>query len=141
MDAPVRPRIFVSRTREKLGCTCDQIGRTLEPCKWKETLFCQRKGAFFSLVFFIRLSYLLLQLLKCCQLKCDISIICLFNWKHNFTSTCPFWGRDVLDEDRASATVHLTRSRLILRAVKLTGSGEQLAVDKSHAVFLCLPVL
>ncbi len=32
LDAPVRPGIFVSRTREKLGCTCDQIGRTLEPC-------------------------------------------------------------------------------------------------------------
>ncbi len=31
LDAPVRPGIFVSRTREKLGCTCDQIGRTLEP--------------------------------------------------------------------------------------------------------------
>ncbi len=29
LDAPVRS---VSRTREKLGCTCDQIGRTLEPC-------------------------------------------------------------------------------------------------------------
>ncbi len=28
----MRPGIFVSRTREKLGCTCDQIGRTLEPC-------------------------------------------------------------------------------------------------------------
>ncbi len=34
LDAPVRPGIFVSRTREKLGCTCDQIGRTLEPCPW-----------------------------------------------------------------------------------------------------------
>ncbi len=35
LDAPVRPGIFVSRTREKLGCTCDQIGRTLEPwCVW-----------------------------------------------------------------------------------------------------------
>ncbi len=33
LDAPVRPGIFVSRTREKLGRTCDQIGRTLEPCK------------------------------------------------------------------------------------------------------------
>ncbi len=32
LDAPVRPGIFVSRTREKLGRTCDQIGRTLEPC-------------------------------------------------------------------------------------------------------------
>ncbi len=32
LDAPVRPRVFVSRTREKLGRTCDQIGRTLEPC-------------------------------------------------------------------------------------------------------------
>ncbi len=31
LDAPVRPGIFVSRTREKLGRTCDQIGRTLEP--------------------------------------------------------------------------------------------------------------
>ncbi len=31
LDALVRPGIFVSRTREKLGCTCDQIGRTLEP--------------------------------------------------------------------------------------------------------------
>ncbi len=29
LDAPVRPGIFVSRTREKLGRTCDQIGRTL----------------------------------------------------------------------------------------------------------------
>ncbi len=28
----MRPGIFVSRTREKLGRTCDQIGRTLEPC-------------------------------------------------------------------------------------------------------------
>ncbi len=28
----MRPGIFVSRTREKLGCMCDQIGRTLEPC-------------------------------------------------------------------------------------------------------------
>ncbi len=28
----MRPGIFVSRTREKLGHTCDQIGRTLEPC-------------------------------------------------------------------------------------------------------------
>ncbi len=28
----MRPGIFVSRTREKLGSTCDQIGRTLEPC-------------------------------------------------------------------------------------------------------------
>ncbi len=27
----MRPGIFVSRTREKLGRTCDQIGRTLEP--------------------------------------------------------------------------------------------------------------
>ncbi len=33
LDAPVRPGIFVSRTREKLGRTCDQIGRTLEPCR------------------------------------------------------------------------------------------------------------
>ncbi len=37
----MRPGIFVSRTREKLGCTCDQIGRTLEPCSaifnfWQE---------------------------------------------------------------------------------------------------------
>ncbi len=32
LDAPVRPGIFVSRTREKLGHTCDQIGHTLEPC-------------------------------------------------------------------------------------------------------------
>ncbi len=32
LDAPVRPGIFVSHTREKLGRTCDQIGRTLEPC-------------------------------------------------------------------------------------------------------------
>ncbi len=36
LDAPVRPGIFVSRTREKLGCTCDQIGRTLEPCNTLE---------------------------------------------------------------------------------------------------------
>ncbi len=28
----MRPGIFVSRTREKLGRTCDQVGRTLEPC-------------------------------------------------------------------------------------------------------------
>ncbi len=28
----MRPGIFVSRTGEKLGRTCDQIGRTLEPC-------------------------------------------------------------------------------------------------------------
>ncbi len=28
----MRPGIFVSRTREKLGRTCNQIGRTLEPC-------------------------------------------------------------------------------------------------------------
>ncbi len=28
----MRPQIFVSRTLEKLGRTCDQIGRTLEPC-------------------------------------------------------------------------------------------------------------
>ncbi len=27
----MRPGIFVSCTREKLGRTCDQIGRTLEP--------------------------------------------------------------------------------------------------------------
>ncbi len=32
LDATVRPGIFVSHTREKLGRTCDQIGRTLEPC-------------------------------------------------------------------------------------------------------------
>ncbi len=38
LDAPVRPGIFVSRTREKLGCTCDQIGRTLEPCQGKQFL-------------------------------------------------------------------------------------------------------
>ncbi len=31
LDAPVRPQIFFSRTLEKLGRTCDQIGRTLEP--------------------------------------------------------------------------------------------------------------
>ncbi len=31
LDAPVRPGIFVSRTRGKLGRTCDQTGRTLEP--------------------------------------------------------------------------------------------------------------
>ena len=30
--APVRPQIFFSRTVEKLGRMCDQIGRTLEPC-------------------------------------------------------------------------------------------------------------
>ncbi len=36
LDAPVRPGIFVSRTREKLGRTCDQIGRTLEP--WNVSL-------------------------------------------------------------------------------------------------------
>ncbi len=30
--ALVRPQIFFSRTLEKLGHTCDQIGRTLEPC-------------------------------------------------------------------------------------------------------------
>ena len=29
--APVRPQIFFSRTIEKLGRMCDQIGRTLEP--------------------------------------------------------------------------------------------------------------
>ncbi len=40
LDAPVRPGIFVSRTREKLGCTCDQIGRTLEP--W----WCQQQSIF-----------------------------------------------------------------------------------------------
>ncbi len=27
-----RPQIFFSGTLEKLGRTCDQIGRTLEPC-------------------------------------------------------------------------------------------------------------
>ncbi len=32
LDAPVRLGIFVSRTGEKLGRTCDHIGRTLEPC-------------------------------------------------------------------------------------------------------------
>ncbi len=32
LDAPVRPTFFFSRTLEKLGRTCDQIGRTLEPC-------------------------------------------------------------------------------------------------------------
>ncbi len=37
LDAPVRPGIFVSRTREKLGRTCDQIGHTLEP--WIYILF------------------------------------------------------------------------------------------------------
>ena len=31
--APVRPQIFFSRTSEKIGRMCDQIGRTLEPCK------------------------------------------------------------------------------------------------------------
>ncbi len=30
--AQVRPLIFVSRTLENLGRTCDQIGSTLEPC-------------------------------------------------------------------------------------------------------------
>ncbi len=30
--ALVRPQIFFSRTLEKLGHTCDQIGRTLESC-------------------------------------------------------------------------------------------------------------
>ncbi len=29
----VRPQIFFCRTLDKLGRTCDQIGRTLEPCK------------------------------------------------------------------------------------------------------------
>ncbi len=32
LDAPVRPTFFFSRTLEKLGRMCDQIGRTLEPC-------------------------------------------------------------------------------------------------------------
>ncbi len=32
----MHPGIFVSRTREKLGRTCDQIGRTLEPCVYKD---------------------------------------------------------------------------------------------------------
>ncbi len=35
LDAPVRPKFFFSRTPEKLGRTCDQIGRTLEPCKYQ----------------------------------------------------------------------------------------------------------
>ncbi len=30
--ASVRPQIFFSRTIEKLGRMCDQIGHTLEPC-------------------------------------------------------------------------------------------------------------
>ncbi len=34
----MRSGIFVSRTREKLGRTCDQIGRTLEPCSLTLTL-------------------------------------------------------------------------------------------------------
>ncbi len=37
LDAPVRPTLFFSRTLEKLGCTCDQIGRTLEPCHLMNT--------------------------------------------------------------------------------------------------------
>ena len=35
--APVRPQIFFSRTIEKLGRMCDQIGRTLEP--WSHFYF------------------------------------------------------------------------------------------------------
>ncbi len=45
LDAPVRPGIFVSRTREKLGCTCDQIGRTLEP--WYSLFFLQIEKKYF----------------------------------------------------------------------------------------------
>ncbi len=39
LDTPVRVGIFVSRTREKLGRTCDQIGRTLEPCSAIYTVY------------------------------------------------------------------------------------------------------
>ncbi len=41
--AQVRPQIFFSRTLEKLGRTCDQIGRTLEP--WLQLLCKHSKHA------------------------------------------------------------------------------------------------
>ncbi len=34
----MRPTFFFSRTLEKLGRTCDQIGRTLEPCVYFSTV-------------------------------------------------------------------------------------------------------
>ncbi len=63
----MRPGIFVSRTREKLGRTCDQIGRTLEP--WPVKYVYNRKRififenyyfpvlSFFSILFFISLTF------------------------------------------------------------------------------------
>ncbi len=44
-NEPVQPQIFFDRTIEKLGHTCDQIGRTLEPCNIIGLEYCHSDNA------------------------------------------------------------------------------------------------
>ncbi len=44
-NEPVQPQIFFDRAIEKLGHTCDQVGRTLEPCNIIGLEYCHSDNA------------------------------------------------------------------------------------------------